>query len=111
MEDGYAAMYYDGFALLASAVDRAYSEINALPSTKDVYSTLTFSTINGGTCTGCLVGAGGTYGFTGPGENNQWAVCKPVPVIEFPPVARSGDKEKLPLYRTYRGDKAKSCPS
>ncbi|GAA3140465.1 hypothetical protein GCM10010449_70490 [Streptomyces rectiviolaceus] len=111
LEDGYAAMYYDGFALLASAVDRAYSEINALPSTKDVYSTLTFSTINGGTCTGCLVGAGGTYGFTGPGENNQWAVCKPVPVIEFPPVARSGDKEKLPLYRTYRGDKAKSCPS
>ncbi|MGW7270028.1 ABC transporter substrate-binding protein [Streptomyces sp. NPDC054864] len=117
LEDGYAAMYYDGFALLASAVDRSYSEITEgghterLPSTKDVYSTLTFSTINGGTCTGCLVGAGGTYGFTGPGENNQWAVCKPVPVIEFPPVARSGDKKKLPLYRTFRGDEEKSCPS
>ncbi|MCX4670671.1 ABC transporter substrate-binding protein [Streptomyces sp. NBC_01381] len=121
LKDGYAAMYHDGFALLASAVDRTYGEINEggahtpdpalLPSTKDVYSTLTISTINGGACTGCLVGAGGTYGFTGPGENNQWAVCKPVPIIEFPPVARSDDKEKLPLYRTYRGDKAKSCPS
>ncbi|MFC8128070.1 ABC transporter substrate-binding protein [Streptomyces sp. NPDC057302] len=121
LADGYAAMYYDGFALLASAVDRSYSEITEgdketsdparMPSVKDVYSTLTFSTISGGTCTGCLVGAGGTYGFTGPGENNQWAVCKPVPIIEFPPVARSGGKEKLPLYRTYRGDKEKSCPS
>ncbi|WP_371526713.1 ABC transporter substrate-binding protein [Streptomyces sp. NBC_01283] len=121
LEDGYAAMYYDGFALLASAVDRTYSEIseggkktpdpNRLPSTKDVYSTLTISTISGDTCTGCLVGAGGTYGFTGPGENDQWAVCKPVPIIEFPPVARSDGEEKLPLYRTYRGDKAKSCPS
>ncbi|MGW6056014.1 ABC transporter substrate-binding protein [Streptomyces sp. NPDC055189] len=121
LKDGYMAMYYDGFALLASAVDRTYSDITEggektpdpvrLPSTKDVYSTLTFSTISGGECTGCLVGASGTYGFTGPGENNQWAVCKPVPIVEFPPVARSGDKEKLPLYRTYRGEKAKSCPS
>lgn len=120
LEDGYAAMYYDGFALLVSAVDRTYSEIseddkkttaNRLPSTKDVYSTLTHPTLSGDTCTGCLVGAGGTYGFTGPGEDNQWAVCKPVPIIEFPPVARSDDKEELPLYRTYRGDKEKSCPS
>lgn len=111
LQDGYAAMYYDGFALFVSAVDRTYSEINALPSTKDVYSTLTLSTIDGGTCTGCLVGAGGTYGFTGPGENDQWAVCKPVPIIEFPPVARSGDEKELPLYRTYRGDKEESCPS
>lgn len=120
LADGYAAMYYDGFALLVSAVDRTYSEISEddkktpahrLPSTKDVYSTLTQSTLSGDTCTGCLVGAGGTYGFTGPGENDQWAVCKPVPIIEFPPVARSDDKEKLPLYRTYRGDKEKSCPT
>ncbi|MGW7067829.1 ABC transporter substrate-binding protein [Streptomyces sp. NPDC054855] len=120
LADGYAAMYHDGFALLVSAVDRTYTEISEedkktpahqLPSTKDVYSTLTMSTLSGDTCTGCLVGAGGTYGFTGPGENDQWAVCKPVPIIEFPPVARSDDKEKLPLYRTYRGDKEKSCPS
>ncbi|MGW6269699.1 MULTISPECIES: ABC transporter substrate-binding protein [unclassified Streptomyces] len=121
LQDGYAAMYYDGFALLVSAVDRTFSDINEdgkqthaparLPSIKDVYSTLTISTLSGPTCTGCLVGAGGTYGFTGPGENNQWAVCKPVPIIEFPPVARSGDKGKMPLYRTYRGDKEQSCPS
>lgn len=114
LADGYAAMYYDGFALLVSAVDRTYSEIDkggSLPTTKDMYSTLTISTISGGECTGCLVGAGGTYGFTGPGENDQWAVCKPVPIVEFPSAARSDGKEKLPLYRTYRGDKEKSCPS
>ncbi|MFF1692916.1 ABC transporter substrate-binding protein [Streptomyces sp. NPDC058257] len=121
LADGYMAMYYDGFALLASAVDRTYGEMTEdgkqtpvparLPSTKDVYSTLTISTISDGTCRGCLVGASGTYGFTGPGENNQWAVCKPVPIVEFPSADRPGDEDRMPLYRTYRGDKAKSCPS
>ncbi|MGX1674489.1 ABC transporter substrate-binding protein [Streptomyces sp. NPDC055400] len=117
LSDGYAAMYYDGFTLLAGAVDRTYSEVNEggtqtreparLPTAKDVYSTLTISTIDGNDCAGCLVGAGGTYGFTGPGENDQWAVCKPVPIVEFP----STSAKSPPVYRTYRGDKAGACPS
>ncbi|MEU1116077.1 MULTISPECIES: ABC transporter substrate-binding protein [unclassified Streptomyces] len=122
LDDGYASLYHDGFALLADAVDRTYSEVNEggkttpdpakLPSTKDIYSTLTTSTVNGSECLGCLAGSSGTFGFTGPGVNDQWAVCKPVPVIEFPPVSHRDDgKGELPLYRTYRGEGAKSCPS
>ncbi|MFD3562652.1 ABC transporter substrate-binding protein [Streptomyces sp. NPDC058686] len=118
--DGYAAMYYDGFTLLAGAVDRTYSEVNEggaqtpeprLPTAKDVYSTLTTSTIDGKVCSGCLVGASGTYGFTGPGENDQWAVCKPVPIVEFPSAPAAGASKARSAYRTYRGDEAGACPS
>ncbi|MEV1023742.1 ABC transporter substrate-binding protein [Streptomyces sp. NPDC050264] len=120
LSDGYAAMYYDGFGLLAGAVDRTYREVNEggaqtpeparLPTAKDVYNTLTTSTVDGSVCSGCLVGASGTYGFTGPGENDQWAVCKPVPVVEFPPASGAAAQQRSP-YRTYRGDKKGSCPS
>ncbi|MFI7383949.1 ABC transporter substrate-binding protein [Streptomyces sp. NPDC049813] len=119
--DGYAAMYYDGFGLLAGAVDRTYREIyeggpatpapTRLPTAKDVYSTLTTSTVDKATCSGCLVGASGTYGFTGPGENNQWALCKPVPVVTFPPAPDTAASKRRAPYRTYRGDKAGACPS
>ncbi|GAA2328887.1 hypothetical protein GCM10010431_59250 [Streptomyces kunmingensis] len=120
LDDGYAAMYYDGFGLLAGAVDRTYREVNEggtqteqpvrLPTAKDVYSTLTTSTVDGSVCSGCLVGASGTYGFTGPGENDQWAVCKPVPVVEFPPASDAADAKRQSPYRTYRGDKTGVCP-
>ncbi|NEB80540.1 ABC transporter substrate-binding protein [Streptomyces sp. SID14478] len=117
LSDGYAAMYYDGFKLLADAMDSTYSEVNdggapsaepsPLPKAKDLYSTLTTSTIDGPSCTsGCLVGASGTYGFGGPGENDQWAVCKPVPVVEFP----AGATKSRSPYRTYRGAEAGACP-
>jgi len=121
LSDGYAAMYYDGFKLLADAADSTYSEVNegaqtpepAKPlSAKDIYSTLTNSTVDRALCRGCLVGASGTYGFTGPGENNQWAVCKPVPVVEFPSsAARTGASAARSPYRTYRGDDVGACPS
>ncbi|WP_306318246.1 MULTISPECIES: ABC transporter substrate-binding protein [unclassified Streptomyces] len=117
LDDGYAAMYYDGFTLLAGAVDRTYSEVHdtgdqksdpmLLPSAKDIYGTLTTATLDGSHCDRCLQGASGTYGFMGPGENDQWAVCKPVPIVEFPP----GTGKPQPVYRTYRGGKAGACPS
>ncbi|WP_079128509.1 ABC transporter substrate-binding protein [Streptomyces niveus] len=121
LDDGYAVMYHDGFTLLADAVDRTFTEINEneddsrtrgglyLPSKDDVYHTLVIPSISGSTCTSCLVGAAGTYGFEGPDANDQWAVCKPVPVVEFPPPRDGGDP--LPVHRTYRGSGAGACPA
>jgi ABC-type branched-subunit amino acid transport system substrate-binding protein len=120
LEDGYAVMYYDSFTLLADAVDHTFTEINEgggqdpeslpLPKANDVYNTLIIPSIAGDICDGCLVGAGGTYGFEGQGKNNQWAVCKPVPVVEHPPVPRTADESQLPLYRTYRNGSESACP-
>ncbi|QEV16816.1 ABC transporter substrate-binding protein [Streptomyces alboniger] len=126
LNDGYAVMYHDAFTLLADAVDRTYSEINEgagkpkgkgaplIPTKNDVYNTLIMPSISANGCSNCLRGAAGSYGFEGPGANDQWAVCKPVPIVEYP-AARSGraSKEPLPLYRTFRdGDKGgkKACP-
>ncbi|UQA90838.1 ABC transporter substrate-binding protein [Streptomyces halobius] len=121
LDDGYAVMYHDGFALLANAVDRTFTEINEsgeqtpeslrIPTAHDVYNTLIIPTIAGDTCSSCLVGAGGTYGFEGPGKNDQWAVCKPVPVVEYPTAGRPGGQSPLPLYRTYRNDSENACPA
>ncbi|MFC7303639.1 ABC transporter substrate-binding protein [Streptomyces monticola] len=123
LDDGYAVMYYDAFTLLADAVDRTYSELNEggeggdattparkIPTKHDLYNTLIFPTISAGGCTNnCLRGAAGTYGFEGPGRNDQWAVCKPVPVVEHPPVKLKKGEKPLPLYRTFRGDEAGAC--
>lgn len=122
LDDGYAVMYHDGFTLLAEAVDRTFTEINEgeagkpgakayLPSKDDVYHTLVIPSISGNRCTSCLVGAAGTYGFEGPDENDQWAVCKPVPVVEFPRPAGDAGRDPLPLYHTYRGAAENSCPT
>lgn len=118
LDDGYAVMYYDAFTLLADAVDRTFAEINEeepkpsgapyLPLKDDVYRTLAYASVSGGTCSFCLVGAAGTYGFEGPDVNNQWAACKPVPVVEYPP--RTGGGTPAPVYRTYQGAGANSCP-
>ncbi|WP_405674590.1 ABC transporter substrate-binding protein [Streptomyces sp. NBC_01511] len=120
LDDGYAVMYHDAFTLLADAVDRTFTEINEndtrtpgaaryLPSKDDVYHTLVFPSISGSTCSSCLVGAAGTYGFEGPDANDQWAACKPVPVVEYPP--RPGGPDPSPVYRTYRGADPDACPS
>ncbi|MGP3774837.1 ABC transporter substrate-binding protein [Streptomyces sp. SDT5-1] len=107
LADGYAASYYDGLRLLTTAMKRTFAEMNAgrstkqLPTTQELYTTLSQSTINS---SGMLQGATGTYGFAGQDTNDRWSACKPVPVVEFP--AQRHDR-KLPLYRTYdRGD----CP-
>ncbi|MGP4051254.1 ABC transporter substrate-binding protein [Streptomyces sp. 2A115] len=115
-DDGYAVMYHDAFTLLTDAVDRTFTELNKgseqttedlrMPNKADVYNTLILPSIAGETCTSCLRGAAGTYGFEGPGKNDQWAVCKPVPVVEYP-----GSQSSLPLYRTYRNDSENACPS
>lgn len=119
LDDGYAVMYHDAFALLAGAVDRFYTEINEggqqtpksprIPTKDDVYNTLIIPSISGDSCDSCLIGAGGTYGFEGPGKNDQWAVCKPVPVVEYPPAPRTGGQTTL--YRTYRPGPGNACPS
>jgi hypothetical protein len=116
LDDGYAVMYHDAFGLLTDAVDRTFTELNDggeqttkaphIPDKDDVYNTLILPSIAGNTCNSCLVGAAGTYGFEGPGKNEQWAVCKPVPVVEFP-----DDQSSLPLYRTYRNGSKSACPS
>ncbi|TJZ44541.1 hypothetical protein FCH28_29840 [Streptomyces piniterrae] len=120
LDDGYAVMYHDAFALLADAVDRTFTEVNEggkqtpeavhIPTKDDVYNTLVIPTIAGENCSSCLVGAGGTYGFEGPGKNDQWAVCKPVPVVEYPAGSRTGNQSPLPLYRTYRDGAKNTCP-
>ncbi|MCX4903937.1 ABC transporter substrate-binding protein [Streptomyces sp. NBC_00878] len=118
LDDGYAVMYYDAFALLTDAVDRTVDEFDKdgdqastalrMPGKDDVYNTLILPSIAGNTCSNnnCLVGAAGTYGFEGPDRNNQWAVCKPVPVVEYP----AGRENSLPLYRTYRSGSENACP-
>ncbi|MFI0780428.1 ABC transporter substrate-binding protein [Streptomyces sp. NPDC021212] len=120
LDDGYAVMYHDAFALLANAVDRTYTEFNEsgkspksprMPMKEDVYNTLNYPSISGGSCDSCLIGAGGTYGFEGPGKNDQWAVCKPVPVVEYPPSTRTADQSAPTLYRTYRNGPEDPCPS
>ncbi|WP_369216795.1 hypothetical protein [Streptomyces flavofungini] len=130
LADGYALMYHDGFTLLADAVDRTYSELNEdrpggeaadgkggdgeggdvpLRLTKnDVYNTLIIPSITATGCSNCLRGAAGAYGFEGPGVNDQWAVCKPVPVVEFPAGRQDRDP---PLYRTFRGAGKGTCPA
>ncbi|MFS8202390.1 ABC transporter substrate-binding protein [Streptomyces sp. CWNU-52B] len=119
LADGYAIMYHDAFTLLTDAVDRTVTEFEQtdgatssalrLPDKDDVYNTLILPSIAGASCSNnnCLVGAAGTYGFEGPERNNQWAVCKPVPIVEHP----SSGANSLPLYRTYRSGAEDACPS
>ncbi|AZM51888.1 hypothetical protein DMA15_04200 [Streptomyces sp. WAC 01529] len=124
LNDGYAVMYHDAFTLLADAVDRTYSEINEgagkpegkkaplIPTKNDVYNTLIMPSISANGCSNCLRGAAGSYGFEGPGANDQWAVCKPVPIVEYPaPRGDAAERERPPLYRTFRGGDKDVCPN
>lgn len=107
------------FTLLADAVDRTFTEVNEggaetpdpprIPTKDDIYNTLIIPSIAGDSCHHCLRGAAGTYGFEGPGANYQWAVCKPVPLVEHP-AREDDDAGRLPAYRTYRTDGDERCP-
>ncbi|MBC9725278.1 ABC transporter substrate-binding protein [Streptomyces sp. TRM68367] len=120
LDDGYAVMYHDAFVLLADAVDRTFADVNEggkqtpeavrMPTKDDVYNTLILPSVAGDTCSGCLRGAAGTYGFEGPGENDQWAVCKPVPLVLHPSDSGAAGREPLPLLRTFRGASGEGCP-
>lgn len=120
LDDGYTLMYHDAFTLLSDAVDRTYSEINEdgegttaardLPTSSDIFNTLGLPTISAGECDNCLIGAAGSYGFEGQGRNQQWSVCKPVPIVEHPKVRREAD-DVLSLYRTFSGDAKNACRS
>ncbi|MEI5097535.1 ABC transporter substrate-binding protein [Streptomyces sp. PmtG] len=124
LDDGYAIMYHDAFALLSGAYDRSYSEANEspqgpertpapenTPTKDDVYNTLIDASIvdtgRGTRCIGCLEGAAGTYGFEKSSDTNQWPVCKPIPVIEYPTPPGGGSAR---TYRTFEDRFKHSCP-
>ncbi|SCK05301.1 ABC-type branched-chain amino acid transport system, substrate-binding protein [Streptomyces sp. WMMB 714] len=120
LDDGYSAMYYDSVQILADAVDYSFDDINKghegspkVPDKDVVYDTLLDPSIDEDRCDECLRGAGGRYGFgfERSGQNEQWAVCKPVPVLEFGSGTGPDPKSVDPLYRTYRGTDPDVCPS
>ncbi|WP_425828431.1 hypothetical protein [Streptomyces fractus] len=81
-------------------MNRGKGKGEKLPTSQELYTTLSQPTVNS---VNMFQGATGTYGFAGQDTHNRWSVCKPVPVVEFPPVRHD---RKLSLYRTYGGD----CP-
>ncbi|MFD0416466.1 ABC transporter substrate-binding protein [Streptomyces sp. NPDC127108] len=127
LDDGYAIMYHDAFMLLANAFDRSYSEANEptgsstrtpdparTPTKDDVYNTLIDASIvdtgDSTRCIGCLQGAAGTYGFeksTDTEDTDQWPVCKPVPVIEYPAVP---GRKAQDTFRTFEKTFKHPCP-
>ncbi|MGW2226855.1 ABC transporter substrate-binding protein [Streptomyces formicae] len=124
LDDGYAIMYHDAFMLLANAFDRSFTDANegrggtekspspsGTPTKDDVYNTLIDASIvdTGETtrCIGCLRGAAGTYGFEKSSDTEQWPVCKPVPVIEYPTPKGGGS---LGSYRTFQKTFKNGCP-
>ncbi|MFJ8753627.1 ABC transporter substrate-binding protein [Streptomyces sp. NPDC102441] len=126
LDDGYAVMYHDAFTVLAQATDRAYDDINGaekpsakagamkLPNHDDVYNTIInmniLGTDAGASCVNCVRGAGGTFGFDDSPDTRKWAVCKPVPVIEYPAAAVGQGKKADRVYRTYENIFDGSCP-
>lgn len=134
LDDGYAVMYHDAFSVLAQAADRAYDDINGterkreagerrgngkagdLPNHDDVYNTVInmniLGTDTGASCVTCVRGASGTFGFDDSPDTRKWAVCKPVPVIEYPAgaAARKGTEKADRVYRTHEEIFGGSCP-
>lgn len=119
LDDGYSAMYYDSVQILADAVDYSFDDLNKghtgspkIPDKDLVYDTLLDPSIDEDRCDECLRGAGGRYGFgfERSGQNQQWSVCKPVPVLEFSWDTGPDPKSVDPLYRTYRGTDPDACP-
>lgn len=117
LDDGYAVMHHDAFVVLAEAVDAALTDLDAqatggnsdrLPSKLDVYNTITnMKMVAGGEspCQDCVHGASGQFGFDV--EKDNWPVCKPVPIIEYP---RSEGADRPRLYRTFQGPDG-TCPA
>ncbi|WP_156721956.1 ABC transporter substrate-binding protein [Streptomyces apocyni] len=142
LDDGYSIMYRDSFTVLSEAFDQAYNEINAIdpdadtdtgtgtdtgtappvmPTTDDIYQTIInmgiLDTEDGASCVSCVLGASGTFGFDDARETEQWPVCKPVPVMEYPPPPQPKGKAdgkggaKAPkLLRTYEHVFQGGCP-
>ncbi|MFI5554045.1 ABC transporter substrate-binding protein [Streptomyces sp. NPDC051738] len=128
LDDGYAVMYYDAFTVLSQATGRAYDDINGermgtegeaetssapiLPKHDDVYNTVInmniLGTQSGASCVNCVRGASGTFGFDDSPDTRKWAVCKPVPVIEYPKPA-SGTKA-AGIYRSHEDIFNGTCP-
>lgn len=115
LDDGYAIMHHDAFTVLAQAVGTALDDLNRpdggesdrLPSKLDVYNTITNMKVvaGGDPCQDCVHGASGQFGFDV--EKDNWPVCKPVPVIEYP---RPEDADRPRLYRTFQGQDG-TCPA
>ncbi|MFF1925603.1 ABC transporter substrate-binding protein [Streptomyces sp. NPDC058221] len=133
LDDGYAVMYHDAFTMLAQATDRAYDDLNGeggdakgedrqskpgagdLPSHDDVYNTVVnmniLGTDAGAKCVNCVHGASGTFGFDDSPDTRKWAVCKPVPVIEYPAAPAAGKGRKADrVFRSYEDNFGGSCP-
>lgn len=121
LDDGYTIMYHDAFTVAAKAADESYTAANldadkefVMPSSHDIYNTIRNMSVpsgDGTDCVNCVRGASGTFGFDAAPETDQWAVCKPVPVIVYPrpgggPDGKGGDRGggKAPdgRYRTYQ---------
>ncbi|WP_323375782.1 ABC transporter substrate-binding protein [Streptomyces alkaliterrae] len=130
LDDGYAVMYYDAFTVLSQATGRAYDDINggrketeeaagkngapALPRHADVYNTMVNMTIlgtrSGTSCVNCVRGASGTFGFDESPDTRKWAVCKPVPVSEYPEPDSDARTGAAGVYRSYEEIFDGSCP-
>jgi hypothetical protein len=130
LDDGYAVMYYDAFTVLSQATGRAYDDINGeregkegeaetsgapiLPRHDDVYNTVInmniLGTQSGASCVNCVRGASGTFGFDDSPDTRKWAVCKPVPVIEYPEPASGVKTKAAGMYRSYEDIFNGTCP-
>ncbi|MEO3762002.1 hypothetical protein [Streptomyces sp. B8F3] len=115
LNDGYAIMHHDAFVVLAQAVSTALEDLrpdggdesDRLPSKLDVYNTvINMKVVSGGDpCQECVRGASGMFGFDV--EKDNWPVCKPVPIIEYP---RPEGADRPRLYRTFQGPDG-TCPA
>ncbi|WP_307822041.1 ABC transporter substrate-binding protein [Streptomyces coffeae] len=126
LDDGYAIMYHDAFTVLSQAVDQTFNDVNdsgkkssnapGMPTNDDVYNTIIdmniLGTADGADCVNCVRGASGTYGFDDSHDTQKWPVCKPVPVIEYPPPSAASTAGKKPrtLYRTHEDIFDGACP-
>lgn len=116
LNDGYAIMHHDAFVVVARATETALSDLqppdegggsDRLPSKLDVYNTITNMKVVSGDdpCHDCVSGASGQFGFDV--EKDNWPVCKPVPIIEYP---RPEGADRPRLYRTFQGPDG-TCPA
>lgn len=115
LNDGWAIMHHDAFAVVARAAETALTDLrppgkgggDRLPSKLDVYNTITNMKVVAGadSCQDCVSGASGQFGFDV--EKDNWPVCKPVPIIEYP---RPEGADRPRLYRTFQGPDG-ACPA
>lgn len=128
LDDGYAIMYYDAFMVIRQAVNQALRDLNEsvdaggggelrLPRKDDIYNTIINMNVLGGggggnvDCVNCVHGASGTFGFGNAPQTEQWAVCKPVPVIRYPGAPSTAAAQEVgTTYRTHTDTLADGCP-